>query len=309
MKRKIIADLHNHTTASDGEYSPTGLVEKAKELELVAIGVTDHDTIEGVPEAIQAGERLNVQVVPGVEVSLAFRRPYFVGTLHLLLYFSKAFLNDEKFTNWLTEILSQGRGLSLIQARVNAINEEFGPAGHYPLLRRPLEVDELTSYSPNVTRRHFALALSEKHGIQQKEQINQIIGNNSPAYIPSGIDISKITPFLAKYPVFRVLAHPAAGSFPAETQYKEVNPPIEIVEKILPEFLDPRVVGIDGIEVFYPGHTHEHRLLLLQWAETFRLVTTGGSDCHDPIHRPLGIDGLTREELEVVLTKLNHQVA
>ncbi len=309
MKRKIIADLHNHTTASDGEYSPTALVEKAKELELEAIGVTDHDTIEGVAEAIEAGEQLQVRVVPGVEVSLAFRRPYFVGTLHLLLYFSKARLNDEKFTGMLNEILSQGRGLSLIQARVEAINEEFGPEGHHPMLRRPLQVAELTSYSPNVTRRHFALALSEKHGIQQKDQINQIIGNNSPAYIPSGIDISKIAPFLARYPVFRVLAHPAAGSFPGETQYKEVNPPIEVVEKMLPEFLDRQMAGIDGIEVFYPGHTHEHRLLLLQWAEKFRLITTGGSDCHDPIQRPLGIDGLTRDELEVVLQKLDQQVA
>lgn len=309
MKRKIIADLHNHTTASDGEYSPTALVEKAKQLGLTAVGVTDHDTIAGLAEAIQAGEQLTVQVIAGVEVSLAFRRPYFVGTLHLLLYFPASHLKDENFTSSLTAILSQGRGLSLIQTRVKAINDEFGPDGHQPLLRRPLQVDELTAYSPNVTRRHFALALSEKHGIQQKDQINQIIGNNSPAYIPSGIEISTITPFLAQFPVFRVLAHPAAGSFPAETQYKEVNPPIEIVEKMLPEFLDPNIVGIDGIEVFYPGHTHEHRLLLLQWAETFRLVITGGSDCHDPVHRPLGIDGLTHEELEVVRKKLNHHAA
>ena len=88
MGRNIIADLHNHSTSSDGEYAPTELVAKAKELGLKAVGLTDHDTIEGLDEAIQAGNKYGVKVLPGVEVSLAFKRPYFVGTLHLLLYFT-----------------------------------------------------------------------------------------------------------------------------------------------------------------------------------------------------------------------------
>jgi hypothetical protein len=305
MGRTIIADLHNHSTASDGEYSPTELIEKAKELGLKAVGLTDHDTIEGLEEAIQAGERLGVKVLPGVEVSLAFKRPYFVGTLHLLLYFTNGFLDNADFKTMLDEILSQGRGLSLVQARVRAINEIFGPDGDEPALKRNLLADELTSYSSNVTRRHFALALKEKHGVEDKDQINKMIGGDSPAYIPSGIDMKLLTPLFKKYPVFRVFAHPAAGSFPGESHYKEVLSPIETVEKILPEFLNPQIVGLDGIEVYYPGHAKEHRFLLLEWVEKYRLVITGGSDCHDRAQRPIGVEGVTKEELNIIVERLH----
>ena len=304
MGQTIIADLHNHSTVSDGEFSPTELIEKAKELGLKAVGLTDHDTIEGLDEAIQAEDKFGVKVIPGVEVSLAFKHSYFVGTLHLLLYFTNDLLSKSEFKMMLNEILSQGRGLPLVQARVKAINEIFGHDGEQPVLKRNLIPEDLTSYSSNVPRRHFALALKEKHGIEDKDQINKIIGNDSPAYIPSGIDMKLLTPLLKKYPVFRVFAHPAAGSFPGESHYKEVLPPIETVEKLLPEFLDPEIVGLDGIEVYYPGHTNEHRLLLLEWAKKYDLVVTGGSDCHDRIQRPLGIDGVTQEELKVILHKI-----
>ncbi len=76
------------------------------------------------------------------------------------------------------------------------------------------------------------------------------------------------------------------------------------MEKILPEFLNPQIGGIDGIKVYYPGHTKEHRLLLLEWVEKYRLVVTGGSECHDWVQRSLGIDGVTQEELNVFLEKL-----
>src|SRR5262249_18084194 len=62
-------DLHAHTTASDGDHSPTALVEYAREIGLTAIAVTDHDTTDGVPEALDAGARLGVEGVPGVELS------------------------------------------------------------------------------------------------------------------------------------------------------------------------------------------------------------------------------------------------
>mgnify|MGYP001398698249 CR=1 FL=1 len=70
MDRTFIADLHNHTTASDGEYSPTELVNQAVALGLQAVGVTDHDTLNGLEEALAAGEAAGIRVVPGVEVSL-----------------------------------------------------------------------------------------------------------------------------------------------------------------------------------------------------------------------------------------------
>ena len=302
MARIITADLHNHSTASDGEYTPFELVARAKELGLKAVGITDHDNIEGLDEALKAGKQLGIQVIPGVEVSVAFKRPYFVGTLHILFYFSNDILNNTAFRQELMEILSQGRGLELVKTRVKAINIEFGPQGKNTLLREPLTIEQITNYSSNVTRRHFALALKEKHGITERTQITNIIGNDSSAYIPSGIDIGLLPSFVKKYNILKVLAHPAAGSFPEESLYREVLPPVETVEKILPEFLE---LNLNGIEVHYPGHIAEHRELLIEWAKKYNLIISGGSDCHD-LDRPLGIDGLTQEEFKVFLDNLHY---
>jgi len=92
-----------------------------------------------------------------------------------------------------------------------------------------------------------------------------------------------------------VLAHPAAGSFPGEGHYKEVLPPLEIVTRLLSEVLD---AGVKGLEVYYPGHSPEHQVLLLSWAEKYDLLVTGGSDCHDSAKRPLGTAGVNEQEFK-----------
>ena len=304
MSLYFVADLHNHTTASDGEYTPTELVNKARDLGLEAIGVTDHDTLAGLDEALAAGKSVGILVIPGVEVSLRFRRPYFIGTLHYLLYIPRDLLQDEDFRQMAMEIFSQGRGTGLVRARVQAINEEFGPQGISPLLERDLTAEEIEALSPNVTRRHFAVALKENHGLD-KEQINMLIGNDSVSYVPSGIEPFQLTPLLKKYPqLVRVFAHPAAGSYPVESLYREILPPIETVERLLPEFLDEDILGLDGLEVYYPGHVQEHRDLVSGWAAEYGLFETGGSDCHDPVDRPLGVDGLKLDKFIIFQNRL-----
>ncbi len=306
MTLSFVADLHNHTIASDGEYTSTELVQKAKSLGLTAIGVTDHDTLNGLDEALDAGKELGIQIVPGVEVSLRFCRPYFVGTLHYLLYIPYAVLANDAFRQQATEIFRQGRGSGLIQARVEAINAEFGPDSQEVVLKRPLTTSEIEALAPNVTRRHFALALKENHGLD-KEQINRLIGNKSRAYVPSGIDPQQLRPLLNSYPqLVRVFAHPAAGSYPGESLYREVLPPVEIIEKLMPEFLDDTILGLDGLEVHYPGHVQEHRDLMAQWATKYGLMMTGGSDCHDRVERPLGVAGVSQAELDRLLARLDH---
>lgn len=304
MMRNFVADLHNHTIASDGEYTPTELVQAAAALGLQAVGVTDHDTLAGLDEALAAGKAAGIRVVPGVEVSLRFRRDYFVGTLHYLLYIPYELLGEAAFRQMAADIFSQGRGSGLVRARVAAINEEFGPGGKTPLLRQNLTAEEVEALADNVTRRHFALALKENHGLN-KEQINQLIGNDSRSYVPSGIDPRQLTPLLSAYPrLVRVFAHPAAGSFPGESLYNEVLPPIETVEILLPEFLDENVLGLDGLEVHYPGHAPQHEALMAEWAQRYGLLVTGGSDCHDRVERPLGVAGVNEAELVALLARL-----
>ncbi len=308
MELQFIADLHNHTTASDGEYTPAELVARAAELGLAALGVTDHDTLNGLDEALAAGAAAGLRVVPGVEVSLRFKRSYFTGTLHYLLYIPYELLDDADFRRQAEVIFSQGRGGGLVRARVTAINAEFGPSGATPLLERELTAEEIEALADNVTRRHFALALSTNHGLD-KAQVNLLIGNDSRAYIPSGIDPTTLTPLLHAYPqLVRVFAHPAAGSYPGESLYNEVLPPIEVVEILMPEFLDNELLGLDGLEVQYPGHIQEHRDLLAGWAERYGLIQTGGSDCHDRVNRPLGVAGVNEERLNILLELLGEPV-
>lgn len=304
MNKFFVADLHNHTTASDGEYSPTELVRAGQEMGLQAIGVTDHDTLNGLDEALAAGREAGIRVVAGVEVSLRFRRDYFTGTLHYLLYIPYALLDEADFRQMAGDIFSQGRGAGLVRARVNAINEEFGPEGMTPLLPRPLTTSEIESLAPNVTRRHFALALKENHGLD-KAQINDLIGNDARSYVPSGIDMTQLTTLLKQYPqLVRVFAHPAAGSFPGKSLYNEVLPPIEIVDRLMPEYLDDNILGLDGLEVHYPGHAPEHEALMAKWAKKYGMLMTGGSDCHDRVERPLGVTGVSQAELDALLSRL-----
>ncbi len=299
----IFADLHNHTTASDGDFTPEEMILQAREKGIKAIGITDHDTLSGLLPAVAAGKNNGVEVVCGVEVSVRFKRPYFTGTLHLLCYFSNTRLNDPDFTSGLNSILADGRGEQLVKDRIREINTQFGPGGTLARLNRNMTYEDISSLSDNATRRHFALALEKRFGICDKDAITAIIGNDSPAYLPSGVDLSSLTGFIQAHPMVVSLAHPAAGSFPGGGHYKEVLPRVEVVEKILPEFLE---AGMNAIEVYYPGHSSEHTALMKAWAEKHDLIMTGGSDCHDAVQRPFGVRGLSRPEFDLFKSKLEN---
>ncbi len=123
--------------------------------------------------------------------------------------------------------------------------------------------------------------------------------------MPSGIDPAQLTPLLHQYrQLVLVFAHPAAGSYPGESLYNEVLPPIEVVDILMPEFLNDNLLGLDGLEVQYPGHAPQHRALMAEWAERYGLIQTGGSDCHDRVERPLGVAGVNQADLDVLLARI-----
>jgi 3',5'-nucleoside bisphosphate phosphatase len=301
MNQNIFADLHNHTTASDGDFTPDEMVKQSKINNIKAIGITDHDTLNGLNEAVEAGKKYNIEVIPGVEVSIRFKHSYFTGTLHLLCYFNKSMLSDKFFIKEFKKILAHGRGEKLVKARIDEINRFFGPQSFKsgqkaPLLERNLEFNDIAALSNNATRRHFAIALKETFNITDRNTINTIIGNNSKAYLPSGIQLKEITPFFQNSKILTVLAHPAAGSFPGKGHYKEVLPSFEIVEKLFPQFLE---AGLGGVEVYYPGHTDEYQDVLRTLALKYKFVITGGSDCHDSKERPFGVRGISKSQFEI----------
>jgi len=251
-------------------------------------------------EALSAAGKFKISLVPGIEVSVCYKRPWFTGSLHYLLYFQKTYLSHPDFSPGLKNILSEGRGRKLMSARIKAINDLFGPEGKQdPILKHDLCADEFVFPAESITRRHFANALKQYHDLDAIT-INRLISNTSPAYIPSGIELACLKPFFNKFPMVKVLAHPAAGSFPGPGNYSEVLPPVETVLRLLPEFLK---LGLDGLEVFYPGHTPELINNLIKISNDNKLLVTGGSDFHDIKARPMGTAGVTEEELEKLLEK------
>lgn len=251
---------------------------------LAALAVTDHDTISGLPRALAAADALGLELVCGVELTLRFAEPLFTGSLHMLLFFERQLLQDQDFLDETGQALSMGRGRGLVQARLAAINGLFAPGAPEPLLPRALCAEDVYAHGEQISRRHFALALRQL-GLQDRQQLNRVLANDSPAYIPSGAPLEQLIPYLDRWPIARVLAHPAAGSFPGDSHYKEVLPPFEVVQQLLPRF---EAAGLDGLEVHYPGHTAQWTRRLEAICVERGLVGTGGSDCHDSELRPLG---------------------
>ena len=297
----IIADLHNHSTASDGELTPSAVVKQAAAQGFAAVSLTDHDTLTGVAGALEAGLRNNITVIPGVELTLRLKRPEFIGSIHLLLYFKPELLNEAEFIDCTDELFATGRGAALVRERVSAINHFFSPDSAVAqengtaILKRDLTVAEIEKYGENITRRHFAKVLSDNHKLE-RQQVDAIIANQSPAYLPSGIDPNKVLLLRKKFPLLIFLAHPAAGSFPPPSHYREVLPPWPTVAGLIPEFLAPEPIAIDGLEIEYPGHREIDKTGLREMALAHKLLISGGSDGHDLKNRPYGVCGIDQED-------------
>ena len=304
----IIADLHNHSTASDGELSPSEAVKQAAAKGYKAVSLTDHDTLDGIAEALTAGTTNNITVIPGIELTLRLKRSEFVGSLHLLLYFRPELLNEPDFVNTTRELFATGRGDALVRNRVSAINHFFGPdsvaakQNGTTILKRNLTVTEIEKCGNNITRRHFAKVLSENHKLE-RIQVDTIIANQSPAYLPSGIDPDKFLPLRRKFPLLIFLAHPAAGSFPPPSHYREVLPPWPTVAGLMPEFLAPEPIRIDGLEIEYPGHREVDKAELREIATANDLLISGGSDGHDLQSRPYGVCGIDTDDFSQFLNR------
>ncbi|MCK5682384.1 PHP domain-containing protein [bacterium] len=305
MKNKIVADLHNHSTASDGELSPCAVVNQAAEKGLTAVSLTDHDTLVGIDEALTAGAQVKIKVIPGVELTLRLKRPEFVGSLHLLLYFQPELLKDRGFIEAIEELFAAGRGTALVRDRVTAINHFFGPDSATPELRKNLTVEEIESRGDNITRRHFAKVLSENHQLE-RPQVDAIIANQSLAYLPSGIDPEKLLPLRSNFPLLIFFAHPAAGSYPPPSHYREVLPPWPTVADLMPEFLAQEPIGIDGLEIEYPGHREIEKKTLRKLADDYNLLISGGSDGHDLTERPYGVNGIDKNDFSRFMTKYDN---
>jgi predicted metal-dependent phosphoesterase TrpH len=253
-------DLHTHSTASDGIYSPGELLQRARDAGLRVLALTDHDTTSGLAEAASAAESLGIDFIAGLELNTDdgggevhilgyfpdLTCPVFQQTLHTLRE------ARERRGQQMVEQLN-AHGLALSWARVRAIAQ--GAVG----------------------RPHVAMALMEAGYVQSVgEAFARYLSKGCVGYVPryrlSPFDATRLIDSANGLPV---IAHPLT------------LPGLSTLSQWLPDLCS---AGMVGLETYYGPYTPENEAALRTLADQYRLIPTGGSDFHGPgIHpTPLG---------------------
>lgn len=265
-------DLHLHTTASDGAWSPDAVVRGAHQGGLDVIAVTDHDTAAAYGPAVAASKGLPLEVIPGIEVSSTFHGQ----DIHVLGYF--------------------------VDPDSDAIAGHSSRAGHRRVERMREMIERLADQGIHVAfedveaaagpdrvvigRPHLAQALVEGgHATSRYEAFDRLIGDDCAAFVPTQL----------LDPVGAVEVILAGGGVPIWA-----HPPGEMVDTLLPSMVE---AGLRGLEVYRPRNRRADTLRLESICKARGLLVTGGSDWHSPDGgSDLGDFFVTADEVEGLLS-------
>jgi len=253
-----LCDLHTHTTASDGQYTPAQLAELAKDTGLSVLAVTDHDTIAGVEEAQRAGGALGLRVVQGVELSAKEHHNF-----HILGY---GFQTGDTQLARLCERFRAGRDER--KYKIVAFLREKGVEIDLA------EVEELAG-GEVIARPHFARVMVN-HGYVQttREAFNR--------YLDTAEFREKVKRFKADACTCLDAIHAAGGKVSLAHPY-QMGLPGDELEALVKQLTD---WGMDAIECYYPKYTPMQQEFYIHLAEKYHLHQTGGSDFHGEKVKP-----------------------
>lgn len=243
----MFADLHLHTNFSDGTYTPEELAARAKQLELAAIALTDHDTVEGCARAAAACESAGVEFIPATELTAELDG----NELHLLGYFV-----DTENPRLLNEM---ARFQKVRQSRIHEMVQRLNQLGI------PLQADAVFAIancrSPG--RPHVGRALVQGGFCRNMDEaFERFLKKTRPAWVPK-FKISALGAI--------ELIHQAGGLAVM------AHPGLNRTDEIIPELV---AAGLDGLECFHTKHTPSTSEHYVRLAREHNLAITGGSDCH-----------------------------
>ena len=247
-------DLHTHSTASDGELSPTALVTLAKEKNLKALALTDHDTFNGLEEAQNVAKNTDIIFIPGIELNIQRNR----GEFHLLgLGIKQPSISLEK----ICEKLQEGR-LTRNQQIVDKMAQDGYPVNYGELL-------ELYP-APTLGRPHIAAYLEAKKIVKKRQvAFDKFLGKGRPYYVERvAADLYDAIYAIKDSGGVPVLAHPLS-------LYVSWG-------KMEETLRDLKESGIEGLEAWHPGTRVGEALRLEELAKKLGFFVTAGSDFHGP---------------------------
>ena len=252
-----IIDLHTHSLASDGTDRPAALVRKAAAKGLVAIALTDHDTMAGLEEAEEEAVRVGIELIRGIELAVQDE----FGELHLLgLFMPKPSPEFSEDIGGVIEALQRQRFV-----RNQAMLDVLAAMG------MPMTMDEVREHSGKVAigRPHIALAMKSKGYVPStKEAFERYIGWKGSAFIPRTLlSPAEGIRLLQDQGATVALAHPCLSR----------NMTASRLDVILCEF---RGYGLQAIEAYHSSHDPEQIRLCVTLADKHELLLTGGSDYH-----------------------------
>ena len=247
-------DLHVHSTASDGTETPSRLIEMAKETGLSAIALTDHDTVSGLQEFLEAGKGSGIKVVPGVEISSWDRSKeiHIVGLFidpeyPPLVEFLEKMREERAMRNRLIIHRLQNLGYKITE------DEVFVVAG-----------------GESIGRPHIAQVLMEKGYFENVQDVfDALLKRGKRGYIARSLKHPDVVcSLIHEAGGVAIWAHPVSGQHSGERAY---------VKKMLKGLIP---AGLDGMETFYTTFNRNQTALLEELAETNQLLRSGGSDFH-----------------------------
>lgn len=247
---QIYADLHSHSNASDGSDRPAEVVRRAKAAGLAVLALTDHDTVAGVPEAIEEGRRIGVEVIAGTELTC-----YVDGReVHVLGYGLR--IDDTALADHCTRF--QKARIS----RAEEIGRRLAAAG------APINMEAVMAEADGgvVGRPHVARALhAAGHVATVQEAFDKFLAEGKPANVHKlQVTAEECVDVIRKAGGIAVMAHPGLGN------------QFHLVERL-------QAAGAIGVEVWHSSHDRQASEQLEQIANNRGLLKTGGSDCHGTI--------------------------
>ena len=271
-------DFHVHTNASDGILSPKDAVNRAYKNNVSILAITDHDTVDGIFEALEEAKNKNIKLIPGIEFSCNYNNE----SIHLLGLFGNDNYKSEEFLKILDSI--KQRRILRAKEIIKRLDDVFNIK---------ISVESVLNCGSNIiSRPHIAKAIiNAGYPYTQDYIFNNFIGKNNAAYVPTNeITIEEAIDTLHKFNAIVILAHPVLIK----------NTPLE-------DFLKFK---LDGIEAVYFLNSKEDQEFLMNFAKKNNLLVTAGSDCHgdfvnDKRHGDIGDMYLDEIYINKLLDRLN----